>query len=148
MPYLAVQTMLDASFPRGRQYYWKAHLIQEISDTAIDVIVQYFSTVKSPVTVLGFQQLGNAANRVGKDETAFSHRDALYDLLMPAGWEDSAAADPNIEWTRRLYEKCDQLCTLSLAVACVALIVAIKSDVKTVSGYIGVAFRSFGVGDR
>jgi hypothetical protein len=104
MPYLAVQTMLDASFPRGRQYYWKAHLIQEISDIAIDVIVQYFSTVKSPFTVLGFQQLGNAANRVGKDETAFSHRDALYDFLMLAGWEDSAAADPNIEWTRRLYE--------------------------------------------
>jgi Protein of unknown function (DUF998) len=37
---------------------------------------------------------------------------------------------------------------LSLAVARVALVVAIQSDVKAVFGYIGVAFRSFGVGDR
>src|SRR5258706_541262 len=31
VPYLAVQTMLDGAFPRGRQYYWKAHLSQHIS---------------------------------------------------------------------------------------------------------------------
>jgi FAD/FMN-containing dehydrogenase len=105
MPYLAVQTMLDASFPRGRQYYWKAHLSQEITDAAIDVIVEYFATVRSPFTVLGFQQLGNAANRVGKDETAFSHRDALYDFLMLAGWENPATAEQHIEWIRRLYSE-------------------------------------------
>jgi FAD/FMN-containing dehydrogenase len=103
MPYLAVQSMLDPSFPRGRQYYWKANLIQEISDAAIDVIVDYFSTVQSPFTAVGFQQLGNAANRVAADATAFSHRDALYDFLMLSGWEDLAAAERNIEWTRRLY---------------------------------------------
>ncbi len=103
MPYLAVQSMLDASFPRGRQYYWKANLIREISDAAIDVMVEYFSTVQSPFTAVGFQQLGNAANRVAADATAFSHRDALYDFLMLSGWEDPAAAERNIEWTRRLY---------------------------------------------
>ena len=52
---------------------------------------------------MGFQQLGNAANRVAADATAFSHRDALYDFLMLSGWEDPAAAERNIEWTRRLY---------------------------------------------
>jgi hypothetical protein len=103
MPYRAVQTMLDAAFPRGRQYYWKAHLIKDISDAAIDVLVEYFAAVPSPLTVLGFQQLGNAANRVGQDETAFSHRDALYDTLMLSGWEGPSEAERNIEWTRNLH---------------------------------------------
>jgi hypothetical protein len=77
MPYGAVQTMLDGAFPRGRQYYWKAQLMSHISDAAIDVMIEYFAAAPSPFTVLGFQQLGNAANRVGQGETAFSHRCAV-----------------------------------------------------------------------
>jgi hypothetical protein len=103
MPYTAVQSMLEASFPRGRQYYWKAHLIQAITAAPIDVIIDFFARVQSPHSMLGFQQLGNAANRVSRDETAFSHRDALYDFLMLSGWEDPAEADKNIEWTREVY---------------------------------------------
>jgi len=66
-------------------------------------MVDYFSRAPSPFTALGFQQLGNAANRVGPDETAFSHRDAVYDFLMLSGWEDPSEADANIEWTRAVY---------------------------------------------
>jgi FAD binding domain/Berberine and berberine like len=103
MPYVAVQSMLDASFPPGRQYYWKAHLMGEISDSAIDAMIDHFSRSPSPFTALGFQQLGNAANRVGPEETAFSHRDALYDFLMLSGWEDPSDAAANVEWTRDVY---------------------------------------------
>jgi len=104
MPYSAVQSMLDASFPRGRQYYWKAHLIGDIGAQAIDAIVDSFAAVPSPFSVLGFQQLGNAANRVAPEETAFSHRDARYDFLMLAGWEDPSDADKNIDRARRIYD--------------------------------------------
>jgi hypothetical protein len=86
MPYAAIQSMMDATFPRGRQYYWKASLMNRISDGAIDAMIAAFAVAPSPHTVVGFQQLGNAANRVGEDETAFSHRDALYDFLMLASW--------------------------------------------------------------
>jgi hypothetical protein len=51
-----------------------------------------FAAAASPLTMLGFQQHGNATNRVGQDETAFSHRDALYDCLMLSGWEDQREA--------------------------------------------------------
>lgn len=104
MPYLVLQTMLDDLFPRGRQYYWKANLIGQIGDDAIDTMIDFFGDVPSPFTGVGFQQLGNAANRVDPDATAFSHRDALYDFLMLSGWEDPSEADRNIEWTRALYD--------------------------------------------
>ena len=102
MPYTVLQTITDAMFPRGRQYYWKASLMNHLSDDAIKTMIDYFSAVPSPHTVMGFQQLGNAANRVGQDETAFSHRDALYDFLMLSGWEDPSEAERNIRWTREL----------------------------------------------
>jgi hypothetical protein len=103
MPYLAVQTMLDPFFPSGRQYYWKAHLCGDITDSIIEPAIEHFASVPSPFSALGFQQLGNAANRVKADETAFSHRDARYDFLMLSGWDDPAQAAPNIEWTRAVY---------------------------------------------
>jgi hypothetical protein len=104
MPYTAVQGMMDATFPRGRCYYWKASLMNRITDDAIDAMIQYFAAAPSPHTVVGFQQLGNAANRVGPDDTAFSHRDALYDFLMLSGWEKPSEADGNIQWTRQLFQ--------------------------------------------
>src|SRR5262249_10877347 len=50
MPYTALQTMTDAVFPRGRQYYWKASLMGHISDSAIATIIEYFAAVPSPHT--------------------------------------------------------------------------------------------------
>ncbi|MEJ2034457.1 MAG: FAD-binding oxidoreductase, partial [Deltaproteobacteria bacterium] len=64
MPYTELQAMTDDLFPRGRQYYWKARLMNYLSDDAIAAMVEYFSAVPSPYTLMGFQQLGNAANRV------------------------------------------------------------------------------------
>lgn len=100
IPYTAIQTALASLAPRGRQYYWRASLIKQIGNGAIDTMIDHFAAVPSPYNLLGFQQLGNAANRVGQDETAFSHRDALYDFLMLSGWEDPSEAERNIRWTR------------------------------------------------
>jgi FAD/FMN-containing dehydrogenase len=100
MPYTELQGLMDPLFPRGRQYYWKARLMNQLSDEAIATIVEHFSTVPSPYTVVGFQQLGNAANRVSPDATAFSHREARYDFLMLSAWDDPSEAERNIQWTR------------------------------------------------
>ena len=67
-----------------------------------NIMIEHFSAVPSPHTLMGFQQLGNAANRVSGDATAFSHRDALYDFLMLSAWEDPAEAERNVQCTRAL----------------------------------------------
>jgi len=104
IPYMAVQTMLDEAFPRGRHYYWKGSFVTDISPELITALVEHFATVPSPFSAIAFQQLGNAANRVGKDDTAFSHRNARYDCLAIAGWTNPAEAEMNIQWTRRFFD--------------------------------------------
>jgi FAD/FMN-containing dehydrogenase len=49
-------------------------------------------------------QLGNAANRISAQETAFSHRDALCEWGCLSSWADPAADGANIRWTRELAE--------------------------------------------
>jgi len=104
MGYRQVQTLLDAASIRGRRYYIKSSMMQRIGDGAIDTLIERFATVPSPLSLMAFQQLGNAANRVDASATAFSHRDALCEWASISAWLDPAADDVNIQWTRELAE--------------------------------------------
>ena len=104
MAYREVQTQLDAAAVRGRRYYIKSSFMRSISDDAIDALIDRFANVPSPHTLVFFQQLGNAANRIGAQETAFSQRDALCEWGCLSSWVDPAADGVNIGWTRALAE--------------------------------------------
>src|SRR5581483_11826162 len=103
MPYSAIQSALDAAFPTGGRYYLKGCLMAEITEEAIAVLVDHYARVPSPGTVVVLQQLGNAANRVDPAATAFSHRNARYDLVVIPAWSDPAEDEQNIRWARELH---------------------------------------------
>jgi hypothetical protein len=103
-PYRKVQTFFDEAFIRGRRYYFKSNFTRSISDEAVATLVEQFATAPSPLSMLYFQQLGNAANRVGATETAFSHRDALCEWGCDAVWLDPADDAANILWARQVAE--------------------------------------------
>jgi FAD/FMN-containing dehydrogenase len=103
-PYCKIQTLFDEAFVRGRRYYFKSNFTRRISDEAIDTLIEHFRAAPSPMSMVYFQQLGNAANRVGGTATAFSHRDALCEWGCDAVWLDPAADRENIRWAREVAE--------------------------------------------
>jgi len=103
-PYCKVQTFFDEPFTRSRRYYFKSNFTRSISDEAIATLIERFVTAPSPLSMVYFQQLGNAANRVGVTETAFSHRDALCEWGCDAVWLDPAQDAANIRWAREVAE--------------------------------------------
>lgn len=104
MPYVKAQSLIDASFPKGRQNYWKSHLLRELSDSAIDALVEGFAHVASPYSSVLIEQLGGAMSRVGKDETAFSHRDAAYDVVIMPMWTEAAESAQHMQWADKLWQ--------------------------------------------
>jgi hypothetical protein len=48
MAYTELQSMFDPAYPPGNQYYQKDHFLREISDDAIDIVVEHFASVSSP----------------------------------------------------------------------------------------------------
>ena len=102
--YLEIQARGAQRFAEGLRYYWKTHFLNQISDEAIDVLINHFATVPSPLSALGLQQYGGAISRVGQTDTAFSHRDAQYDFIPASAWSDPKESELNIEWTRELWE--------------------------------------------
>jgi FAD/FMN-containing dehydrogenase len=104
MPYSAVNTMLDAGFPRGALSYWKSSFLGELSDAAIDITVgQFANCTSSPMSAVVIEHLHGAVTRVPADATAVPHRSEGYDLLVISQWMDPATTDDNVAWARAAY---------------------------------------------
>jgi FAD/FMN-containing dehydrogenase len=101
--YTTLQSAPDEGFPPGRQHYWKASFLKELTDEAIEVLVRFVSEMPSSSSGVGLQQMHGAASRVDPSATAFPHRDEHYDLLILSQWADPADSEENVRWTRELF---------------------------------------------
>ena len=90
-PYLEHQTMFDAAQPAGRCNYWKTSYLRELSDAAIEAMVESARRSTSPLSLLALYQLGGAA-RLGE---------AAFCLNVAATWLDPAESDRHIAWARQ-----------------------------------------------
>jgi FAD/FMN-containing dehydrogenase len=101
MAYTELQSLVDGATPPRNQYYDKALFLRELSDEAIDIVVEHFARVPSPLSLLFFQQSGGAMRR---GNTAYAHRDAPYNLIIIAQWLDPKEAEQHVRWTRELWQ--------------------------------------------
>ncbi len=104
MPYTVLQSSFDAGTPEGARYYWKAHYMTEVSDAAIDTLVEHGRRLPGAYSIAGLEPLGGAVSRVETTATAFPHRDARFALGIWAGWDDPADDDDAVTWTRAFHE--------------------------------------------
>jgi FAD/FMN-containing dehydrogenase len=100
MPYTVVQQLLDAGNPPGRHQYWKSDNLREMSDAAMDTLIEYANTVPGPLTGVILEAKGGAIPRVPEDSMALTGRDAEIAFYGIAQWEDPAQTDAHLEWTR------------------------------------------------
>ncbi len=99
MPYPVMNTLLDAAYPAGSLNYWLSSFTRGIPDELIDIAIERFATVPSPMSALLFEHFHGAVTRVGVTDTAVPHRDEGWNLLIPSVWMDPADTEANITWT-------------------------------------------------
>ncbi len=102
-PYVEIQSAGDATFPRGRRYYWKAQFLRELSNAAIDTLLAGYATAPAE-SLLVLQHVGGAIARVPVDATPYANRDALYDCFPIAIWDDPIEDAMRIRWARELWD--------------------------------------------
>ncbi|RRJ31419.1 FAD-binding oxidoreductase [Halocatena pleomorpha] len=100
MPYTELQTLLDADYPDGRQYYWKATYVDEFTDDLLDFAVHHGNESPSALSTVDLWHLGGAISARTQDATAFWHRDKDFMLTFEANWDDPDMNDENVAWVR------------------------------------------------
>jgi FAD/FMN-containing dehydrogenase len=99
IPFPALQSMFDPLIPHGIQSYWRADFIKELSDEAIALHVEHGSKLPTLVSTMHLYPIDGAVHRVGKNDTAFSYRDANWAEVIVGFDMDPAKADVLRSWT-------------------------------------------------
>lgn len=102
MPHGQHQTMLDAGAPPGLLNYWKSAYLMALDDALIDMIIDHFHRVPSPLTQIHIQHMQGAVSAVGEHDTAFGNRSVLGVMNIVSKWFDPRESEENIAWTRAL----------------------------------------------
>ena len=100
MPYTVVQQLISPGNPPGRQHYWKAGFLDELSDAAIETWVSHATNVVSPFQASLMLPLGGMFARAPEGDTPLNYRHAKWDYHVLGQWDDPADADRNITWVR------------------------------------------------
>ncbi len=103
MPFGVVQTFFDEEYPTGRRYYWRSSYLRELSDEALDKIVDLGGRRPSPLTSLDIWVLGGAIGAFGPDETPIAHRGAPFMAGIESNWDDPADDAANVGWAREVF---------------------------------------------
>jgi FAD/FMN-containing dehydrogenase len=104
IPYTAQQSIPENFNPPGMRNYWKSDYLTQLSDDAIDLLVEEYPSVPAPYTHVIIEQMGGAVSRIREDDTAVSNRDARYNAAIIGMWAEPAEDERTIGWVRRLWE--------------------------------------------
>jgi hypothetical protein len=99
LPFPAFQSMFDPLVPKGIQSYWRADFVQEISDEAIALHVEHAAKLPTLQSTIHLYPIDGAVHRVGKDDTAFSYRDANWAEVIVGFSPDPADTELIRSWT-------------------------------------------------
>jgi hypothetical protein len=93
MSYPVINTVFDANFPAGALNYWKSTFMHELSDEAIDELIERFAVVPSPMSAIMLEYFHGAVCRVGVSDTAVPHREPGYNLARTEYVQEVKSAD-------------------------------------------------------
>ena len=104
MPLPALNSAFDPLLPPGLQHYWKADFFDDLSDEAIEAHAKRGPDVPTLQSTVHIYSIDGAPQRVGHDKTAFSYRDAAFNVVIAGMWEDPSENEKNTKWVRDYFE--------------------------------------------
>jgi FAD/FMN-containing dehydrogenase len=104
VPFPALQSVFDALYPAGLQWYWRTDFFREISDAAIATHQEFGEALPTPHSTMHLYPIDGAVARVSSDETAFAYRDGGWSGVIVGVDPDPANAGRIKDWAVRYSE--------------------------------------------
>jgi FAD/FMN-containing dehydrogenase len=100
MPFPEVQMMSDAALPKGLQWYWKGDFVNELSDAAIEVHVEYSRRIPSELSLMHLYPIDGAVHDIATSATAWGYRGSQWSMVMAGIDVDPAKAGTVTRWAK------------------------------------------------
>jgi FAD/FMN-containing dehydrogenase len=103
MPYVQWEQAFDPLLTPGARNYWKSHNFTEMSDGALDTVIEYAGKLPSSECEIFLGLMAGASNEVPSDSTAYSARDARFVINVHGRWQTPQQDDEVIRWSRAFF---------------------------------------------
>lgn len=103
-PYTQMQSLLDATQPKGRRYYWKSHYLAGVAPALMDLAVEHAGRIASPHSAILLFQIQGALGDLPAGHSPVGNRDAAYVLNIAGSWEQPQDDAVNMQWARDCFE--------------------------------------------
>ena len=103
-PWAGWQSGFDGLVLHGARNYWKSHQMNELSDDAIDTVIDFAAKMPSSECEVFIPHMEGAPSRVPVDETAFAFRDSPFVLNIHTRWRDPADDERCMLWARDFHK--------------------------------------------
>jgi hypothetical protein len=110
-PYVQLQSLLDATQPKGRRYYWKSEYLAKIDPELGDRWIRQGALIPSPHSAVILFQIGGALNKLPADHSPVGNRDARYILNIAGAWDKAEQDEANMKWARDAWNDLKQFST-------------------------------------
>ncbi len=103
-PYVQWQQAFDPLLATGARNYWKSHNFKELSDGAVDTMIEYAGKLPTSQCEIFVGLIAGAANRVAANAMAYGHRDAKFVMNVHGRWDEAAQDGIGIAWARAFFK--------------------------------------------
>jgi len=100
MPHPVLQTMFDALYPPGLQWYWKADFMRELDDKAIALHVKFAEQLPTMHSGMHLYPIDGKASDVKNSSTPWCYRDAKWAQVMVGVDPDPTNREKISSWAR------------------------------------------------
>ena len=100
IPHPALQSMFDALYPPGLQWYLKADFVRELKDEAIALHVKHGALLPTMHSTMHLYPINGKASAVKNTATPWSYRDAVWAAVMAGVDPDPANNEKISKWAK------------------------------------------------
>jgi FAD/FMN-containing dehydrogenase len=98
--YVSQQSLLDATQPKGRRYYWKSEYLPTLEPELLAKVIEHAGGILSPHSVILLFHLDGELNRLSDGHSAVGNRTTHSVLNIAASWEKTEDDHANMAWAR------------------------------------------------
>jgi FAD/FMN-containing dehydrogenase len=104
LPHPAMQSMFDALYPPGLQWYWRADFMRELSDAAIAEHARFGAATPTMHSSMHMYPINGAAARPSNSDTPWAYRDSTWAQVIVGVDPDPANNDKIVGWTKDYFD--------------------------------------------
>jgi FAD/FMN-containing dehydrogenase len=104
MPFPVIQTLFDPLLRPGLQWYWRADFVKEFSADAIATHLDEASQMPPGLSQAHIFPINGAAHRMGRNDTAFSYRDANFAFVVAGIAPEPSGTDAITGWCKHYFD--------------------------------------------